>query len=270
MHLTALAAEALDKGLWYPTILGVLAVVAAIVLFCGSVYLLLGTNLGARLGFLVAFTALMGWMTVLSVMWVTTASPLNTLKGRLPKWSVVEVVASPSKSSEADVRDLQAKGRTVDPTEAANVKASVDAALVTPSDPNAAPGEFNRFSLVTDYKVVKTYEIGGSSPNPLSGELLHKRKLAVVTFCEVQKPDLPFGVPPPAPKCNPDSTKGGAIVLERDLGSVRFPPLVALVMSALLFGLGLLLLHWREKDERALKRARAAEPPATTPAPVNA
>ena len=26
------------------------------VLFCGSIYLLLGTNLGARLGFLVAFT----------------------------------------------------------------------------------------------------------------------------------------------------------------------------------------------------------------------
>ena len=29
-------------------------------LFCGSIYLLLGTNLGARLGFLVAFTGLMG------------------------------------------------------------------------------------------------------------------------------------------------------------------------------------------------------------------
>ena len=52
----------MHKGLWYPTILGVLVVVAAIVLFCGSIYVLLGTNLGARLGFLIAFTGLMGFM----------------------------------------------------------------------------------------------------------------------------------------------------------------------------------------------------------------
>ena len=38
----------------------------AIVLFCGSIYLLLGTNLGARLGFLVAFTGLMGFMVILT------------------------------------------------------------------------------------------------------------------------------------------------------------------------------------------------------------
>ena len=47
-------AEATPKGLWYPTILGVLVVVAGVGLFCGSIYVLLGTNLGARLGFLVA------------------------------------------------------------------------------------------------------------------------------------------------------------------------------------------------------------------------
>ena len=49
-----LAAESLvTASIWYPTILGVLVVVAAIVLFIGSIYVLLGTNLGARLGFLV-------------------------------------------------------------------------------------------------------------------------------------------------------------------------------------------------------------------------
>ena len=55
-----LGAELIHKTLWYPTILGILVVVAGIALFCGSVYVLLATNLGARLGFLVAFTALMG------------------------------------------------------------------------------------------------------------------------------------------------------------------------------------------------------------------
>ena len=43
------------------------------------------------------------------------------------------------------------------------------------------------------------------------------------------------------------------MVLFRDLGSLRFPPFVAFVISFILFGLGLLALHWREKDEMALE-----------------
>ena len=89
-----IATELLHKGLWYPTILGVLVVVAGIALFCGSIYVLLGTNLGARLGFLVAFTWLMGFMTILTALWCTTASPLNTLKGRIPAWEVQQVVTN--------------------------------------------------------------------------------------------------------------------------------------------------------------------------------
>jgi len=70
-----IASELKHHSLWYPTILGVLVVVAGIVLFCGSVYLLLATNLGARLGFLVAVAALSGFMILLSLLWWTTASP---------------------------------------------------------------------------------------------------------------------------------------------------------------------------------------------------
>ena len=50
LSLLTLANEATPKGLWYPTILGVLVVIAGVVLFCGSVYVLLGTNLGAGSG----------------------------------------------------------------------------------------------------------------------------------------------------------------------------------------------------------------------------
>ena len=93
MNLPLLAAETLEKDIWYPTILGVLVVVFAIGLFCGSLYLLLATNLGARLGFLVAFTALAGFMVILTSMWITTASPLNTLKGRIPSWEPREILS---------------------------------------------------------------------------------------------------------------------------------------------------------------------------------
>ena len=84
MNVGVLGGGARHKNIWYPTILGILVVVSGIGLFCGSLYLLLGTNLGARLGFLVAFTGLMGFMVVLTSLWMTTASPLNTLKGRIP------------------------------------------------------------------------------------------------------------------------------------------------------------------------------------------
>ena len=126
-----LANEVLHKGLWYPTILGVLVVIAGVVLFCGSIYVLLGTNLGARLGFLIAFTGLAGFMMLLSLLWITTASPLNTLKGRIPQWKVQEVIASPEKSKTSDVHNIKQKQFIADATEASNVKAAVDAALVT-------------------------------------------------------------------------------------------------------------------------------------------
>ena len=45
---------------WNPEIRGILFLVVGIVVLMGSVYLLLGTNLGARLGFLVTLAALFG------------------------------------------------------------------------------------------------------------------------------------------------------------------------------------------------------------------
>ena len=45
MSLSMLASELVHKTLWYPTILGILVVVAGIALFCGSIYVLLATNL---------------------------------------------------------------------------------------------------------------------------------------------------------------------------------------------------------------------------------
>ena len=284
MSLPLLASELTSKSIWYPTILGFLVVIAAITLFAGSVYLLLSTNLGARLGFLVAFTGLMGFMVVLTSLWIVTASPLNTLKGRIPSWKAVEIVNDPSAAKTPEVRDIQTAGKKVDVVEASNVKAAADENLIAVE---ALPGEaqitqqaFARFQAVTEYQVLNTYEIGGSNPNPLDLEITHTPKFAVIEFCEVVDPTslVPFGVAPPPANCKSSSDKSGFIVLKRDLGSLRVPPIVAWISSILLFGLGLLLLHWREKDERAAKRQATAEAEAeattetaaTTPVPANA
>jgi len=274
-----LASELLNKGLWYPTILGVLVVVAGIGLFCGSIYVLLATNLGARLGFLVAFTGLMGFMVLLTALWCVTASPLNTLKGRIPAWQVKEVVSRPEDSKIETVRNIEEKkNRVSDPSEAANVKAAVDAAVVpkisTPTAP-VTPAD-NRFAIpdftdVTKYMVLETYEIGGSSPQFWKGQFTHTPEFAAVQFCEVPAVDPKSVLPPPPPECLKGG-KTGWVILERDLGSLRVPPFVAFGMAVILFSLGLLMLHWREKDEMALAKEKEEQEKeksaAPTPVPV--
>ena len=63
------------------------------------------------------------------------------------------------------------------------------------------------------------------------------------------------------PKCD-DGEPINTIVFERDLGSVRVPPFVALFGSSILFILSLLGLHWRERDlqEQAAARAGRGRP----------
>ena len=214
----------------------------------------------------------MGFMVLLTSLWIVTASPLNTLKGRIPSWKAVEVTKDLSKAKTNEVRNIEKDGHTVDPIEAANVKAAADANLiqaeVIPSQSQVLNQAFAAFQSVTDYKVIKTYEIGGSKPNPLNFELTHDPLFAVIQYCRVYTSDelgVPFGTVPPPPKCKPNDPDNGFLVIKRDLGSLRVPPIVAFISAVLLFGLGLLALHWREKDERAAKKAAAGDE-ASTPA----
>ena len=54
---------------WDPGFRGMLVVAVGVLVLIGSVYLLLATNTGARLGFLIALTGLMGWMTIMGLVW---------------------------------------------------------------------------------------------------------------------------------------------------------------------------------------------------------
>ncbi len=281
LSATVIASGTLERSLWYPTILGVLVVVAAALLFVGSIYLLLGTNMGARLAFLVTFSALTGFMVLLSGLWITTASPLNTLRGSVPEWEIKEVVPSLDKATSDVARNAERDGVKLDAIGAANVKAAVDEGLVTKVDDaietfTPEDNEFAIYTEVTDFLVVNTWVIGGSEPSWLDGEFRHTPKYAVVQFCG-DNPDTVFGLPVPTPECAPDGTEAaendGFVILELNLGDVRFPPIIAFFSSIILFVLSLILFGWYEKDRRA-EVAAAESAPATTPArtrePANA
>src|SRR4029077_16699075 len=132
LHLLAEITEGpAHPNLWNPTILGVLVVISAIGLFCGSVYLLLSTNLGARLGFLVAAASLTGFMVLLSTLWWTSGnSGIDPPHGKAPPWKVVEVVNDPQESKIAAVHDIANQGTPSDEAELANLRPAMDAALV--------------------------------------------------------------------------------------------------------------------------------------------
>jgi hypothetical protein len=281
VRVLVLAAEGIkNRDLWYPTILGVLVVLSAVSLFCGSVYLLLATNLGARLGFLVAVAGLSGFMVLLSCLWLTTASPLNTLKGRVPTWKAVESLkgGDRARSKVPAVRNLTKANEVKDTAEQSNLKAVVDQVVVTPkgtpgSDAVATTNKFAIYEDSTLYLVPHYFEIGGgklfsqvkahvSGTFPLLHVSLHQPLYAVVDICPIDQAAqvVPFGDPPPTPVC--DTSKPiTSIVFERDLGSVRVPPFVALLGSSVLFILSLLGLHWRERDlqEQAAKLQAEAE-----------
>ncbi len=256
-------AEGVGNGIWYPTILGVLVVIAAVTLFIGSIYLLLGTNLGARLGFLVTFTCLMGFLLVLSILWLTTASPLESPKGRVSSWQVIENVNDLSKAKTTAVHGIDTKANKASSTDASNVRAAVDAALITKvSTPTVTytpeDNRFAKFQSVTDYMVLQTWTVGGSDPQFWKGEINHADKYAVIQYCKTATQEQTFGLPPLPPQCANDNR--GYIVAKFDYGTLRLPPFFVIVITGALFGLGLLLLHWREKDQMAAAAAEAGGP----------
>lgn len=81
--MTTLAAIAFD-----PTIRGVLVTLVGVAVLGGSVYLLLASNTGIRLGFLLTLAAFFGWMFSLGLFWWIYGIGLV---GQDPSWNEIEV-----------------------------------------------------------------------------------------------------------------------------------------------------------------------------------
>jgi hypothetical protein len=270
LHILVLASEEAPHGLWNPTIIGVLTVICAVGLFCGSTYLLLGTNLGARLGFLVASAGLTAFLVLLTTLWLTTPgsatgnSSLDPPHGDTASWKVVEVVDTPSGSKTEAVRDLPNAGRQGDAALITQVKPAIDAAVVpatvvegqeAPEQPFATIGA----SAATDYIL----DPAGSRYyiDKTENFFFHRARYAAIPLCMARKNADGTNVNPPS--CDPLEPTH-YVILKYDYGSVRLPVLAYWLASIALFGLSLLGLHWWEKDERARKRANLAPVPAAT------
>lgn len=220
---------------------GLGVVVFSIILFCGSVHLLLATNLGAKLGFLISFAAVTGFISMLAMIWSTSQFPLNSLHGPPPAWKVKAVVDDVAQAPIEAVRNIAQEGEVPQTAKVGEIKAAVDTAVTDEG------GEFQTFTLTSDYLADKTYEIGGG------GSLIsHKPKYAVLELRPVLKVTPLPGAAPPTPRADPDKAPK-YIVLVRDLGALRLPQYVTVISFGLLFAISLVALHRMERAEQRAK-----------------
>lgn len=236
---------------WEPQVKGALYVLLAALILCGSCYMLLATNMGARLGFLLAGAGLFGWLATLGMIWwVYARGPV----GPDPTWETrgivtTELVASRNPSLNGFPKNWD----KIDPTDpkVADALPAVDSQIVGPRAMFRTPAE---------YVIVGAYEKGGGTHGPFGidaprpFDLWHDAHYLVV---QVQKALPPaVGQPPRADL----AAKPVSVVLLRNLGGKRLHPAVFALSSTALFLLFCYKLHVRDKELWAAQETETRRP----------
>ena len=232
---------------WNPQVRGGLYVLIAVVVLCGSGTLILSTNLGGRMGFQVSAAGLMGFMVLIGmVWWVYGIGP----QGKAPTWVPRFEVQGDLGQVGGDILEDFPRGweelELTDP-------AVADALPI--SDAELTEGFFESSA---DYLPVAALEKGGETYGPFGIlnfrplNLWHKPHYLIIQVQGVEEQVAVPGAAPPRPRVDPNATPV-AVVMVRDLGSLRLNPAVFTIASGLLFGLLVYQLHTRDKELMALK-----------------
>lgn len=279
---TVLAGIAYD-----PTIRGILAVGVGVVVLMGSVYLLLGTNTGNRLGFLLAVTGFFGWMAIMGLIWWIYGIGML---GQDPAWHIVEY--NTTDTALAVTEDVQELDTSVVPAEPGAVatlsEEDPDAfaalqdqvfedsngwILLSPTDavrneieatvsaelPECAECDFG-ISAADDYLSINAYQRGGKERLPENPSRWDRITNTIKTTVQLQHPPR-YAVlevqkvieqvtePGQAPP-SPQVDEAEpvvSVVMLRDIGDRRFPSAVITISSTLIFLLLCWVLHQRER-----------------------
>ncbi|MBL6636142.1 MAG: hypothetical protein ISP35_08105 [Ilumatobacteraceae bacterium] len=264
---------------WEPELRGALTVILGTVAFMGSVYMILGTNIGARLGFLVTLCGLAGWMALMGGIWWIYGIGL---KGADPSWVQVPgrtVIQDASDLYQAgvlenrlaltdvdvpaDINDVVYDGfvseewRVLGESEPAFGQAAASATVFLEEEDALEPGSF---------KVTNVFENGGEAYPKIFGQdaldqvaFFHKPYYTVVEV----SPYIPLrtepGRAPSAPEVDP-TQEAQYVYMLRDLGSRREPAALITIGSTIVFLALAWMLHRRDRFV-AENLARKAELP---------
>jgi hypothetical protein len=243
---------------WDPQIRGALILLTAFVILPGSVFLLLSTNLGSRLAFLVAVAGLTGWMTLLGIMWTLTPSTTGP-KGRDPHWKVKGVVSGdigPTAPAPLQVSLEDEKTWKELPEEDAQ-RAEV---ITTAEEYFIGDPAGSSFGIqgASDYLVEDAWSRGGKRKGPFGVlnfrpfNVRHEPHYAALRIHPTIKQETVPGEAPPEPKADP-SKDAYTVLLVRDLGTRRLPVAMFALGSGILFAVSLSVLHRRDKEAMAAR-----------------
>ncbi len=248
---------------WEPEIRGWIIVVISVGALMGSTYLLLGTNVGARLGFIISMAAISGWMMSMCVIWAIYGIGL---KGPEPTWKPagpITIVRDGAQLNVAEVVDAPIDIKGLAPEAAAKKVSDTLVAggweILAESDPGRGQAVASADEIIQieaeefaagEYEAINVYDKGGER-YPKIGESIdfiafkHKPHYAVVEIAPLVAQRTEPGRAPA--RAQVDTTQPHRyVVMIRDLGSRRKPAFLIGSGSALVFFLLCWLLHRRE------------------------
>lgn len=244
---------------WDPTIRGMLVVLVSFLVLCGSTYVVLATDVGSRLGFLVAAAGFWGWMAIMGLAWWVYGIGLQ---GPLPTWHVEEILTSgrPDDTSAAALPEARDLSTWTELPEGDTIRGEAQTAA-----DEALTGEDSRlavFEETSEYITVDAFTTGGKDldsiwsrlpgPTPAQYAVIQVQPaIEVVTLEEGQTCPpggrcIQFGETPPKAEAQTGAPVS-SVVMVRDLGSRRLPSAIVTLTSALIFGIVCNALHRRDK-----------------------
>jgi hypothetical protein len=253
---------------WEPELRGLLTVVIGVVILCGSVYMIMATNLGSRLAFLVALTGLAGWMMLMGMVWWIYGIGL---RGPDPTWQPVAGAAvlqdvdalgsagvldpnadvpddaTPTESAEIVAETFLEQGWVVlDPASPAFGQSQAAATEILIEEDAFAAGEF---------EIVRVFDTGGERYPKINDSLdflafFHTPHYVVAEAAAYEPVRTEPGRAPARPEIDEDRQREYVYMI-RDLGARRQPPAVLTIGGGLVFLALCYLLNRRDRIRRA-------------------
>ena len=252
---------------WQPELRGIVVVLIAAVVLIGGTYLVVGTNVGARLGFLLVIAAFFGWMMTMGAIWWTYGIGL---KGQEPFWHPAEPVTIVRDSSLMVGAEILKAEPTLggDPvSNAASISTQLQTEgwhLLDEADPQRGQAVAASDAILQleakefpagSYLSVAVYDRGGERWPKINDSLdffafFHKPRYALVEVAPVVPQRVEPGRAPARPVVDTAQPHRYVHML-RDLGAKRQPAMFITFGSGLIFLMLCWLLHRRDLQLRA-------------------
>ena len=266
---------------WEPEIRGLLTVIMAVVVLCGSIYFIMATNMGARLAFLVVLASLFGWMMLMGITWWIYGIGL---RGPDPTWAEVPgrtVIQDTTRCIGPGILDVMPE-IPEDATYAEEAELVAEQLLAQGYDDprhvlarvRSGPGAGRRVprggrarSSAGQFEIVEVFDIGGDR-YPMVNESLdflaffHEPHYVLAEAAPLVQVRTEPGRAPVPPTID-ENAQRQYVYMVRDLGARRQPAMVLTIGGGAIFLALCYLLHRREKflrETSPCRRRRCARP----------